>query len=263
MKNTNKIDPWFVTGFTDAEGCFRIPFRKNSTIKIGYRVGLEFKIELHIKDIELLEEIKGYFNNKGYITIHGNYARYCIASHKDALEVIIPHFDKYPLRTAKCADYLLFKQIILSMKDRKHLTSKGLQDIVNIRATLNWGLTPNLKLDFPNTKPVERPVLVKLTQRFMPLWFSGFVTGDGAFMIGKVFSFSVGQHIKDSALIEYFKEVFKCGHFTSFKNAKVFRVTSTVHLCTIIIPFFDKYPVRGDKYKSYVNWKDAITSNKI
>src|ERR1700678_3462849 len=32
---TEPINSWFVSGFTDAEGCFRIPFRKSKTIKTG------------------------------------------------------------------------------------------------------------------------------------------------------------------------------------------------------------------------------------
>jgi len=215
--DTKSIDPWFVTGFADAEGCFRILLRKSNSIKTGCGVGLEFKVEGHKKEIQSLQEIKVFFKNKGSITIHG-YARYCIASVKDPLDVLIPHFDQFSLRTAKQADDLLFRRAIVNIKDGKHLTVPGWQEIVNIRAILNWGLTPNLKLNFPNTIPVERPNVP--AQGFEPLWFSGFVSGDGAFMVGRVISFSVRQHLKDAALIESFKEIFKCGRFTYFRNQK-------------------------------------------
>jgi hypothetical protein len=29
------IDPWFLTGFVDAEGCFLIRVRKNNNLKLG------------------------------------------------------------------------------------------------------------------------------------------------------------------------------------------------------------------------------------
>jgi len=51
----------------------------------------------------------------------------CITFIKDALDVIIPHFDNFSLRTAKHADYLLFRRAILIIKDGRHLTSNGLQ----------------------------------------------------------------------------------------------------------------------------------------
>ena len=43
----------------------------------------------------------------------------------DIFEVIIPHFDKYPLVTQKLADYILFKEIVSLMKNKEHLTLDG------------------------------------------------------------------------------------------------------------------------------------------
>jgi hypothetical protein len=71
-------------------------------------------------------------------------------------------------------------------------------------------VTTNLKLSFTYTLPVERPFVP--VQDFVPIWFSGFVSGDGAFMVVMVLSFSVGEHIKDAPLIESFKDIFTCGH---------------------------------------------------
>lgn len=36
-------DPWFVTGFTDAEGCFTVVLQKNSKAKNGYSISARFK----------------------------------------------------------------------------------------------------------------------------------------------------------------------------------------------------------------------------
>ena len=57
----------------------------------------------------------------------------------------------------KKGDYLLFKQIISIMESKEHLTLEGLQKIVNIRATLNYGLSQELQFMFPETMPVPRP----------------------------------------------------------------------------------------------------------
>ena len=54
---------------------------------------------------------------------------------------ILPHFDLYPLITHKRADYLLFKQIFTMMERVEHLKMDKLQAIVNIRASLNLGLS--------------------------------------------------------------------------------------------------------------------------
>jgi len=47
--------------------------------------------------------------------------------------------------------------VVEMMRDKQHLTTKGLQEIVNIRATLNKGLSDELKTAFPLSKPVTRP----------------------------------------------------------------------------------------------------------
>jgi hypothetical protein len=59
-----------------------------------------FKIKLHSKDKVLLEKIRDYFG-VGNITIRKNgYVEYIVSSKKD-IEVIINHFDSYPLITQK------------------------------------------------------------------------------------------------------------------------------------------------------------------
>ena len=66
-----KLDPWFITGFVDAEGCFALGIFVSSNYKMGYRVQAIFKISLDNKDYDLLCQIKDYFG-VGSITKHGN-----------------------------------------------------------------------------------------------------------------------------------------------------------------------------------------------
>ena len=46
------------------------------------------------------------------------------------------------------------------MNRKEHLTPSGLQQIVNLRASINNGLSETQISAFPNTKPVPRPVVV-------------------------------------------------------------------------------------------------------
>ena len=48
--------------------------------------------------------------------------------------VVTEFFDKYPLKTQKLADYLLFREVVMMMKDKEHLTAEGLQEIINIKS---------------------------------------------------------------------------------------------------------------------------------
>ena len=56
-----KLDPLFVTGFTDGECCFSIRIRRSKNIKIGWLVELKYVITLHKRDKALLEQIKNLF----------------------------------------------------------------------------------------------------------------------------------------------------------------------------------------------------------
>lgn len=138
--------PWFVTGFTDAEGCFTIIMRKSPRSSTGWKIEANFIINLHKKDVELLKRIQEFFGGIGCISKERNGCRdFTVSSLDQIITGILPHFDKYPLITQKLADYLLFREVVLMMKQGKHLTSEGLKAIINIRASMNRGLTPALK----------------------------------------------------------------------------------------------------------------------
>ncbi|KAF1107987.1 hypothetical protein B8V09_03535 [Streptococcus agalactiae] len=121
---------------------------------------LRYLIGLHQKDQPLLKLIQRSFGEIGIISNKENdLIEFRITSIKE-LAVIIDHFDKYPLITQKFADYILFKQAYELVKQKDHLTSEGVQKIVNIRASMNNSLTDNLKKAFPNTIPVSRPLVL-------------------------------------------------------------------------------------------------------
>ena len=112
-------------------------------------VKISFLITLHSKDLEVLECIKNYFK-VGEITKQSSQAahRLRISSVKD-LAVIIDHFNKYPLITSKWADFELLKQVFYLILKKEHLTIEGFQKIVGIKASMNRGLSYELKVAFP------------------------------------------------------------------------------------------------------------------
>ena len=56
-----KLNPWFVTGITDAEGCFIITIYKRPSLNIGFMAGVRFSLSLHKKDIALLQQIQAHY----------------------------------------------------------------------------------------------------------------------------------------------------------------------------------------------------------
>lgn len=74
------------------------------------------------------------------ITSHGKDAvQFRVSSIKD-LQMIVYHFNNFPLITDKGSDFQLFKDGFELVKCKRHLTLEGLIDIVSIKATMNLGL---------------------------------------------------------------------------------------------------------------------------
>lgn len=262
------LNPWFITGFADAESCFHCGISKDPKNKLGWRptVGV-FQIKLHIRDLPLLEKIKLYFKNAGNITTTNTSANYRISSLKEIVEIVIPHFDEYPLITKKKADFILYKKGIDLISSKKHLTPEGLQEFINIKASLNLGLSEELQKAFPNTVPAIRP---ESENQIIPndSWLAGFVSGEGCFKINTFKStsklghsitlrFQVSQHIRDIKLIESFISYLGCGILTKRDNSVLFEVSKFNDIWEKIIPFFQKTPIMGVKELEFKEWRLA------
>lgn len=122
-------------------------------------ITLSFSISLQKIDNILLVKIKNYFGVGEISTKHGKQTiKYSVQSIKD-LAIIINHFEKYPLKTQKRADFELFKQVVELIQAKEHLTEKGLLKIISIKASMNNGLSEELEVAFPNITLVQRPVI--------------------------------------------------------------------------------------------------------
>ena len=238
-------------------------------------------------------------------------ATYNIWSVKD-LQIIINHFDKYPLITAKLSDYLLFKQCFEIIKKKEHLTEKGFLKILKLKSSLTLGFSDKLKKSFPplpsNTPPLRvfggvgwgvylSPKKDKYTYTFYcipdPYWVAGFTSGDGSFnlhvsehnsTVSKnvhrkvVLKYAICLHRRDEevikGLITYFKsldnnkisdEEFKDTSDKSLLTLSnhIYKTETTVTLyfwkfsdiVNIIIPFFEKFSIEGQKKLDFEDFK--------
>jgi len=267
--NLASLHPWFITGLTDAEGCFMINILKAPNMKVGWRVQPVFQIGLHAKDENLLKEIKAFFEDQGFLTkINNNSLIYRLFS-IEMLEKVINHFDSYPLQTKKRADFELFKSVVMLVKSKKHLSIEGLQEIVNHKASLNKGLTPNLKESFPKYCPVARISDIVNHQNLDPQWLAGFTAGEGSFSVnisrnsgyktGYLVNlrFQLSQHSRDENLLISLIDYFGCGQYYSLRGTQSrgdFVVTKLSDILNIIIPFYLKNPILGLKAYDFQLW---------
>jgi hypothetical protein len=157
---SSQLNPYFVTGFCDAESSFQVLVSKNNNSKLGWSLRSLFTIGLHSRDLALLLQIKSFFGC-GIIVKNDaqNEVSFRVNSLQDLTNIIIPHFVNYPLLTQKLADFKLFTQVTELIQNKMHLTREGLQEIINIKASMNLGISEELKSNFINTVPVQRLII--------------------------------------------------------------------------------------------------------
>jgi hypothetical protein len=264
MNNINKnLHPYWITGFSDAESTFSIRIFKDKHRKHGWRISPIFSIELHNKDIYLLEQIQTFFGvGKVYKSQYS--ACYTVQSFEDISLKIIPHFNKYPLLTKKEKDFLLFKEIVNLLNNKIHFTLEGIQKIVNLRASINKGLSEDLKKSFSNTIPFTK-IITNNFKEINPNWLVGFVDGEGSFYVKPVKSgfsvnFSISQHIRDVVLLENIAKYLDCGIVEKprTRQSATFVVYKFHDNYSKILIFFNNYSLQSSKLKNFIYYTQVI-----
>lgn len=80
---TPSLEPLFVTGFTDAEGCFEVVITQKNRSSTGtkYNYNLSYSIGLHKRDKVLLESLQAYFGGVGSLGVQNmDVVRYRVTS---------------------------------------------------------------------------------------------------------------------------------------------------------------------------------------
>jgi hypothetical protein len=139
----------WITGFVDGEGCFSINFirQPNRVSRPGYKTGFQVAHEFAVSQgarsadsLHLLVEFFGvgavYVNNR-FDNHREPMYRYCVQRRSDLLEIIVPFFERYPLRTTKQQDFTKFVRCLTLIQRRSHLTTEGLIEILDIAETMN------------------------------------------------------------------------------------------------------------------------------
>jgi LAGLIDADG DNA endonuclease family protein len=174
---------------------------------------------------------------------------YQVRNLNEITKEIIPYFENYPLITQKQSDFLLFKEIIKLMNKNEHLTEDGLVKIINLKASLNKGLSNKLKIFFSNVITITRPKLnLPITINYN--WIAGFFSGEYCFSIGIYKSntnkigygitlhISITQNYKDKLLIDKLMNTLNCGIVSkNYKNnMAVLNIYKFKDIYNIIIP---------------------------
>jgi hypothetical protein len=130
----SKLNPYYLVGLVDGEGCFSVTFNRHKNNRIEVR--LIFEIELREDDKEILERVRKtlkcgniyHLDYERYKKWKPHY-KYKVSNLRDITLNVIPFFKKYPLQAKKKGSYQIFSKVAKLMLLKKHLTSQGISQI--------------------------------------------------------------------------------------------------------------------------------------
>jgi hypothetical protein len=125
MNRTDSMMGHWVSGFAAGEAtfCLALRPRKNSSL---FKVICRFAIGLLDDDRHILKEIQQYLGCGTIVAVGRTpkqqtgtkpQARFVIDSIKDLSDLVVPHFDRYPLRAKKAEDYQIFREGVLFARE--------------------------------------------------------------------------------------------------------------------------------------------------
>ncbi len=131
------LDPQYVTGLTEAEGCFSVYFVGNDL-----DVTCEFNLTLIIDDLPIIEALQ-YFFKVGSVTVAANKASFSVKRDWQLYYSIIPFFEQHPLLGEKRKSFLQLKEVVrLKVEQKILLSSKHTRaDTKMLIATYVYALT--------------------------------------------------------------------------------------------------------------------------
>jgi hypothetical protein len=158
---------------------------------------------------------------------------FVVKSIDEIIEVLLPLFDKYPLRGSKLAGYNIFKTVALMIKEKKHLTLEGLIQILNLSYFMNkeTSLRTDESKEILVNKLIEKygklPTVLdivlanNISNNKEPLtleFVRGLIDGDGSFNVSFVttrrrinVNFTVVCELSSISVLNDLVDFFSCG----------------------------------------------------
>lgn len=130
---------WYLVGFTDGEGSFNVStINRNKDFKTGWKISLSFNISQ--RDVTVLELFKSTLRCGSFRKRKDGVTYYEVRRIDDLLEVVIPFFERFPIKSeSKRKQFEVFREIVQIVARKEHLTLAGLKKIFTLRQTITVG----------------------------------------------------------------------------------------------------------------------------
>lgn len=144
--SSNILESWWLTGFTEADGCFYVQIiaprkhRRAEEIRVHYKFGL--------KEDQILYQLKETFGSSVYKRTHSysatgakyienKFTYYWSSTSFEAAYKVCSYFQTYPLQGSKWISFQKWRHILLLVNNKVHHTAEGLQTIKQLKKSMN------------------------------------------------------------------------------------------------------------------------------
>ena len=128
----------YVSGFVDGEGCFCVSFQPSERHSLGWEARPSFSVSQNADRAQLLYVLQQRWGCGSIRPDRSdNTVKFEVRNLKELVEAVIPHFERYPLISAKQADFGLFNEICQRMNRGEHRTVEGFRTIVAAAMRMN------------------------------------------------------------------------------------------------------------------------------
>ena len=136
-----ELDPRWVAGFVDGEGCFSVSIHRNAYARStgGWQLHPVFHVYQHQRYRGVLEALVRFFGC-GRLRPKGPKSSvwtYAVDSNVDLAHHVIPFFERYRL-VVKHDDFRHFATIVGAMRRKEHLTAEGFERLVRLAYAMNF-----------------------------------------------------------------------------------------------------------------------------
>jgi hypothetical protein len=148
---STRLDPRWVVGFVDGEGCFSVSIHRNvlAARSHGWQLHPVFHVYQHQRYRAVLEEFINVFGC-GKIRPKGpnsSVLTYAVDSLRSLEAAVLPFFERHPL-VIKDRDFRIFAGIVRAMVGKEHHDTEGFNRLVRLAYSMNeYGKQRSRRLD--------------------------------------------------------------------------------------------------------------------
>ena len=124
--------PNYLSGFTDGEGSFNISvINREKDYKHGWKISLCFNISQ--KDDTIPKLFKNYLGCGKIRYRKDGICYFDVRKTEDLVNIVVPFFKRFPLLSKKDDTFKIFCEALEIVKNKKHLTKSGMENILELR----------------------------------------------------------------------------------------------------------------------------------